>query len=155
MSKINNYFLNSEQEINPKLLKSGCLKRLFNIKPNSIVGTINNKSSKYLLFIYEKKCSLEELLLTSQLFLQTIKIRYPELIQIYNQQIFLGDHPISSFYHHHTKQSGVFCHSIILQKYNHNLGVAHLDILPKKFSIEITNAFSEQLTSINKIIKAS
>ena len=156
MQKIKNYFHNSTHSIDPTKLKSGCLRRLFNIKSNNIVATINKHNSHSLLIILELKCSKNELLLISHLLLTIIKINFPALIKIKNHQIFLGTHPISTAHHHHSSQSGVICHSISLRPSEKEYSVGHLDISAKNFSIEILNEFSDQLNDIlihNKDLK--
>ena len=54
MEPINQYFLKTNQSIDPHQLKSGCLRRLFNLSSNSIIETINQTEIDALLFIFEK-----------------------------------------------------------------------------------------------------
>ena len=114
MEPINQYFLKTNQSIDPHQLKSGCLRRLFNLSSNSIIA-INQTEIDALLFIFEKNTPTE-LMFSSHLLLTCIRLNYPEMIHISNHQLILGSHPISTHIQRHTSQSGIFCHSITLRQ---------------------------------------
>ena len=148
MLPIKSYYLNKQQRIDPSTLKSGCLKKQFNISSNAIVSMVNTFKLESVMFIFESKCTKPELLFLSQIFLQTIKTLYPELLSVNNQQIFLGEHPISSSYFRHTNRTAIFSHSIVLRTQNNQYYVSHLDLTPNNFAIEVSNAFVGQYNDI-------
>ena len=154
MKKTNSIFIPTEQCFNVKELKSYDLKKEFNCSTNSIVSFINRfKGIKELTFIFEKKCSHESIFLYSQLFLTSIISTFPELITIKDFQIYLGDQPISTNHHLYTKRSSIFSHSIIIRKGKHHLSVAHLNITPQDFAINISNMFCHQINNIQNKLK--
>lgn len=148
MPFINSYYVDTPITIHPSSLKSGALRRLFNIGSGNIIGIVNTYKCPTLLFIYEKKSTPIELQLISHVFLSVIHTHYASMLGLSNQQLLLDGYPISAPYFHYTKNSSIFAHSIVLRAAQSNYYVSHLPVEVSTFACETLNTFKEQLGQI-------
>ena len=148
MKPIKNYFIDESQTIDIDSLKSRSLNKHFKLSTNTIVAFINNHGHESLTFIFEKRCNEDTLLCLSKLFLMTIQITFPKTFGLHGYALTLENHKMSKYMHYCNKQTGIFCHSIILRPSNEGRMVGHTTIPAKEFAITILNQFQQQANDI-------
>lgn len=155
MKTIKNYFIDESHTIDIDSLKSRSLNKHFKLSTNTIVAFINNHGHESLTFIFEKKCNEDTLLSLSKLFLMTIQITFPKTFGLHEYALTLENHKLSKCMHYCNKQTGIFCHAIILRPSNDGRMVAHTPIPAKEFAITILNQFQNHINDIFSRDKAS
>ena len=148
MKPIKNYFIDDIHAIDIQSLKSRCLKKHFRLSSNAIVAFTNRHNHESLTFIFEKKCNQKTLLSLSKLFLMTIQLTFPNAFGLSHFDLTLDTHKMSKHMHYCTKQSAIFCHSIVLRPSKNGRMVAHTSIPIKDFAITILNQFQQQVNDI-------
>lgn len=146
MDEFNLYYSEKIQSVDITTLRMGCLKTLFNVRGNGLIGFINSHHVPTLTFICRHRCATDTLYYLSTIFLLTISTCYPPLFAVRDQTLLVDGSPVSRSSHHVSSQYGLFAHDIMLLPTRapntiRDTDVAHLPIETKEFSITVMDQF--------------